>query len=69
MEQDYRSLNELRITYVVYFVDIDPDTCYVSQMKPIAHMENEKIAELFTEFMNKNDSDDPNRTYKYISLY
>lgn len=59
---------DMRITYVVYLTDIDPDTGEVSQMKPVAYVDNEGYAKDISDMFNRNDCDDPNRTYRYQQL-
>lgn len=63
-----KKLNELRIVYAIYFVDLDPDTGFVSSMKAIAYTENPGYAELFTDSLRRSN-DDPLRTYKWTGIY
>ena len=60
---------ELKKTYMVYFLDIDPDTGFVSQMVPVAYTELEGYAEFFVKQLNEDvNADCPNRTHKCIKL-
>lgn len=60
---------ELRKTFVVCLVNIDPDTCDVSQMKPVAYTEKEHYAKTIAECLSQNDDGgDGCRVYKYINL-
>ena len=62
------ALGDLRSMYVIYFTDVDADTGYVSQMRPVAHIENEEYAKVITEFLSNDDDEFPLRTYKYQKL-
>jgi len=59
----------MKTTFVIYLTDVDPDTGFVSQMVPVAYTEKEGYAIMISESLNKEDCDDPNRTYKYQPLY
>lgn len=59
---------ELKRTWVIFLLDINPDVGNVSQMIPIAYTEEEFYAKGIAEYFNKNDDSDPNRTYKYTQL-
>lgn len=65
------NMPELRRTYVIYFIDINPDEGDVSQMKPVAYVDEEDFAKALIKFLNSVDGDgnvDPNRTYYYRHL-
>ena len=62
------NLAELKKTFVVYFIDIDPDTGFVSQMKPIAYTELEAYAKFFTELLNSSEDEEPTRTHYFREL-
>jgi hypothetical protein len=61
-------LTDMKMTYVIYLTDVCPDTGFVSQMKPVAYTEIENMAQFITDCLNKEDCDDPNRTYRYQPL-
>ena len=49
--------DDLKPMHIIYFVDIDPDTGFVSQMKPVAYVEREPKAEAITKFLNLEDGE------------
>lgn len=60
---------ELRKEYVVYLLDISPDTGDVTQMKPVAYCDNENYAKEIAKFLSsEDDGGDGSRTYKYADL-
>lgn len=61
-------MTELKQRYVIYLVDVDPDTGTVSQMLPVAYVETEDYAREITALLNSSDYDEPSRTYKYTEL-
>lgn len=64
------TLDELKKTFAVFFIDTDPDTGFVSQMKTIAYADTEYYAKMFANFLNSTEEvgDDPNRKYHFIEL-
>jgi hypothetical protein len=61
-------LPELKKTFVIFLTDTDPDTELVSQMIPIVHTETEGMAKVLTDFLNKDDTTNPNRDYSFKKL-
>lgn len=61
-------LPELKNTFVIYFIDIDPDTGFISLMQPVSYTELEGYATQITKFLNLSDNDDGCRTYYYQQL-
>lgn len=67
---EHFDIPELRKTFVIFLMDVSPDTISVQQMKPVAYCESEGYAKEITDFLNKSEAaDDPNRTYKYTTLF
>jgi hypothetical protein len=63
-------MDELKTTYVIFLTDVDPDTGFVSQMKPVAYTEDEGYAQMFTDYLNDNpDEDMPLRKYNHQKLF
>lgn len=60
---------ELKQRYVVYLIDIDPDTGDVSQMKPVAYTEKDYYAETIANLLNTTEIDIPLREYKWTKLF
>jgi len=66
--KEAKILPELKSTHVSYFIDVDPDTGFVSQMKPVGYFENEEYAFEFSKLLNTID-DSENRNYKTAEIY
>lgn len=54
--------------YKIKLTDTDPDTGDITQTIIVATVFNENYAKAITEFLSKDDCDDPNREYSYFSI-
>ena len=62
-----KQLPELKHTYIAYFMDVDPDTIFISQIKVVGYFELEIYAKQFVDYMIQTDKE-PCRFYKYTKL-
>lgn len=59
---------ELKQKYVVFILDVDPDTGDVSLMKPVAYTDKDYYAETIANLLNTGDDVDGCREYKWTKL-
>jgi hypothetical protein len=53
--------------FIVYLEDIDPDTGWTSQVRPMAEAEDPVVCQLIVKAMKDwDDGDEPNRDYYYL---
>lgn len=59
-----KSMPELKSNHIIFFFDIDPDTLFISQMKPLAYFEDELTAKDYLQYLKKN-CEEGCREYRY----
>lgn len=59
---------QLRHSFLIFFIDIDPDVGDISQITIVAYTEFEGYAKVLTDFLNSSEDGEECRTYKYIKM-